>query len=140
MERNTIEKILNFLKENEGYEFPEKWEWMRNLETHPDDVQYNVENDLDLRGSHIIKLPNDLHVGGILNAAYSEGLTEFPDKLHVERDLWLNSTNITNLPKYLYVGGDLYIWTTPIAKNYTKDEIYDAIKLGGGRIVGRIFI
>ena len=47
MNRNTIEKIFNFLKEKEGKEIPEAWldfiakeKFIQELENHPDGIQY----------------------------------------------------------------------------------------------------
>ena len=140
MNRETIEKMLNFIKEKEGHELPEKWEWMLNIENHPDDLQYKVMGDLNLRGVPIMKLPNDLYVEGDILASFCFGLTELPNKLHVDRNLYINYTNIINLPKYLYVGGNMSVWDTPLVKKYTEGEISEAIKLGGGRVRGKIFV
>ena len=55
MERETIENILNFLKENEGMEIPERWfdsiekfKLIEELENYPDGTQYMYEGDLYL--------------------------------------------------------------------------------------------
>jgi hypothetical protein len=64
MERNTIEKIFNFLEEKEGKEIPSKWNKLmlkykltQDLETHPDGSQYRYEGELNLSYSKITKLP-----------------------------------------------------------------------------------
>jgi hypothetical protein len=34
---------------------------------------------------------------------------------------------------------NLYIGNTPLADNYTDEQIYEMIKLRGGEVVGKIF-
>ena len=159
MKRETIEKILNFLNEKEGKEFPQTWNLIENLETHPDGVQYRYEGYLNLIESNITKLPNDLyvdgnlslidckqltelpgklHVYGILSLRHSNQLTKLPDNLYVKESLDLCGTNIEKLPNNLYVGVNLYINNTPLAKKYTDDEIREMITSKGGTIKGRI--
>ena len=131
MKTETIEKILNFLKEKEGHELPKAWfylikklELVKELENHPDGVQYRHEGDLNLDKTNITKLPNDLYVDGHLSLRgcsqltklpdklYFDGflnlrdcakITELPDNLDVNGTLDLDGTNITKLPNYLYV-------------------------------------
>ena len=116
MKTNTIEKILNFLKEKEGKEIPQNWNLIEKLETHPDDTQYRYEGDLDLMGTNIKKLPDKLHVNGSLSLSGCKQLTELPNKLHVGRFLYLNDSSITELPKKLFVGGSLDLNKTNITK------------------------
>ena len=118
MERNTIGKILNFLKEKEGKEYPMNWNLIERLETHPDDIQYKHDSSLPLSYTRITKLPNDLYVGG---------------------SLFLKDTNITKLPDKLYVGRNLFIGNTPLERKYTDEQIYEMITLRGGELVGNIF-
>ena len=77
----------------------------------------------------LTKLPDDLYVDGDLALERCEQLTELPDNLYVKGSLALDWTNITELPNNLYVGINLYINDTPLAKNYTDDEIREIIKL-----------
>ena len=138
MKTETIEKILNFLYEKEGYELPKAWidlikklKLIQELENHPDGTQYKhrgsldlrdstirkLPNDLyvtgylDLRKSKLTKLPNDLYVDGYLNLRYCQYLTELPDNLHVEGSLHLDSSNIKKLPNDLYVWGNLELFS-----------------------------
>jgi hypothetical protein len=158
MDRETIENILNFLKEKENKEFPQKWNLIDKLENHPDDIQYKYEGDLELSNTNIKKLPNDLYVEGYLNLSntnitklpndlYVEGglflmgcsqLTELPDELYVGGNLVLNDSNITELPYSLYVGTNLYTGNTPLANKHTDDEIIEMIDSNEGIIIGLI--
>ena len=127
MKTETIEKILNFLKEKEDKEIPKKWldflaknekmkELIRVLENHPDGTQYKHNDNLDLRKKNIKKLPNDLYVGGVLNLLYSK-ISELPDKLYVKGSLYLSGCKqITKLPNTLFVVGDLILDGTNITE------------------------
>ena len=168
MNRQTIEKILNFLKEKEDKELPINWKILlakentiRTFETHPDDVRYRYEGDLGLSGRNITKLPNDLYVTGDLDLAHCKQLTKLPDKLYVGGFLDLANTNITSLPNNLYVndwldlenckqitelpnnlyvGGYLYIRNTLLVNKYTEKEIRDIVASTGGEIKKRIIM
>ena len=117
MERETIENILNFLKEKEGRKLPEAWvdlmkklELVRELEAHPYGTQYRHEGYLDLYETNITKLPDDLYVDGILDLRSCQYLTELPDNLHVEGDLLLSGCKeLRGLPDNLYFDGSLDI-------------------------------
>ena len=137
MEKETIEKILNFLKEKEGKEFPQNWNIIERLENHPDGTQYRYEGGLYLMDTNIKKLPDDLYVDGDLNLINST-IKKIPNKLHVEGDLIIWDSNITELPDYLYVGRHLMIERTPLAKKYTNEEIIEMITSKGGQINGKI--
>ena len=160
MKRETIENILNFLKEKEGKELPQKWKLIHELENHPDGTQYRYDGMLDLSNTNITKLPNDLHVDGVLDlrncqdltklpnklfvsrSLYMEGceqLTKLPDNLHIGGSLSLEGSKITELPNNLYVGDDLYVYNTPLANKYTDEEIREIITSKGGAIIGGIY-
>jgi hypothetical protein len=159
MKTETIENILNFIKEKENKELPKKWKLIHKLENHPDGTQYKHYNKLDLSYSIIRKLPDDLYVGGYfnldgckkltklpdklyvegsLNSGYCQQLTELPDNLYVGTGLSITKTNIEEIPNNLYVGGVLYIRDTPLANKYTNEEIIDIITSTGGEIIGGI--
>ena len=139
MKKETIEKILNFLKEKEGKGLPRNWNIVEKLENHPDGVQYRHEGDLVLRYSNITKLPNDLYVKGGLFLFNSKQITKLPDKLHVGGGLDIRGCNqITELPNNLHVGGDLYIKGTPLSKKYSHEEIREMITSKGGTLIGRL--
>ena len=160
MKTETIETILNFLKEKEGKELPKNWNIIERLENHPDDIQYRYDGILSLSHSNITKLPNDLYVDGHLWLD-NTNITKLPDKLYVDCSLSLenckqltklpnnlyvggyldltNCEHITELPDDLYVGRNLFIYNTPLAENYSVDEIRKMITSKGGKIIGKIF-
>ena len=165
MKRQTIENILNFLKEKEGQKIPyewfdskEKFKLIEELENHPDGTQYRYNDHLYLWGIQIKKLPNNLHVSGFLDLSYSnipklpdklyvrgyfnldgcKQITELPNSLYVGGDLVLHGTNITELPNNLYVGIDLYIGNTPLGDKYTDEEIIKIVESTRGQIEGEI--
>ena len=145
MNRNTIDNILNFLEEKEGKEIPESWldsieklKLIEKLENHIGGNQFKHVNDLDLDGSNIRKLPDNLYVKGSLGLDNCKQLTELPDNLHVGYLLWLVRTNISEIPNNLYVHGDLYINDTPLANKYTNQQIRDIVASTGGKIKGQI--
>ena len=166
MERNTIENILNFLKEKEGKELPGSWfasirklNLIKELENHPDNIRYIHEGDLHLSNTNITKLPNDLYVKGGLFLFDCKQLTELPKILYVRRGLFLfnliikelpndlyvaddlslyGCKQIKDLPNNLHVGGDVLITGTQLADKYTDEEIYDIVASTGGLIAGKI--
>ena len=145
MERKTIEKILNFLKEKEGKELPKKWfksikllKLVQKLENIPDGVQYTHNGNLNLINSTIKKLPDNLYVGNSLGLIDCTQLKKLPDNLHVEYHLYLSAVDITELPNNLYVGGNLFINLTPLSDKYTDEEIKEIVASTGGKIKGQI--
>ena len=159
MKTETIEKILTFLHENEGKGFPQNWNLIKSLETHPDGTQYKYDGDLDLSGTNITKLPKDLFVDGnlylndckqltelpnelyveySLNLRHCNQITELPNKLHVGGNLNLSGINITKLPDNLYVGINLFIYNTPLANKYTDEEIREMVDFIDFTIFGQI--
>jgi hypothetical protein len=169
MKAETIEKILNFLQNNEGKGLPKKWfdsiekiKLIKELENHPDGTQYRYEGNLFLSNSNITKLPNDLYVGGDLmlfnckqltklsgnlyvvrnlNLYGCDQLTKLPDNLHVDGYLSLeNCKQLTELPDNLYVTREVYLENTPIAMRYTVEEIREIVASTGGELKGEIYI
>ena len=142
MRIETIEKMFNFLKEKEGRELPKKWverlKLIKELETHPDDLQYRYNGNLSLFRSNITKLPNDLFVNGFLSLINCKEIRNLPDKLHVEGNLSIPDTNISELPNKLYVGRNFSIANTPLAEKYTDEEIRKIVASTGGQINGQI--
>jgi hypothetical protein len=80
------------------------------------------KGDLDLRGTPIKSLPDDLKVGGYLDLD-NTSIQSLPPGLEVEGALYLEGTPIQSLPPDLEVGGSLYLRDTPISKKYTEEEV-----------------
>ena len=72
-----------------------------------------VSGNLNLNGTPITSLPDNLSVGGDLDLT-GTNITSLPDNLSVGRSLYLYDTKITQLPDNLSVGGDLDLRHTPI--------------------------
>ena len=89
-----------------------------------DDLTINVIGHLDLEGTQITSLPDNLSVGGSLYLRGTQ-ITSLPDNLSVERSLDLRGTPITSLPDNLSVGGDLDLEGTPIT------SLPDNLSVGG---------
>ena len=77
----------------------------------PDNL--TVGGGLDLRGTAITSLPDNLTVGGWIDLQ-GTAITSLPDNLTVGGDLYLQGTAITSLPDNLTVGGDLDLQGTAI--------------------------
>jgi len=84
-----------------------------------------VNGDLDLEGTPIQSLPNNLHVKGNLYLNGCENLKSLPDNLHVEGFLSLEGTPIQSLPDNLRVTDTIFIKGTPLNKN---DELVKKYK------------
>jgi len=83
-----------------------------------------IQGDLDLSGSKIKKLPNDLKVTGTL-LLQGTAIKELPTGLEVGYELNLCGTKITRLPKDLKVKGHLDLSRSKIK------EIPKGLKIGG---------
>ncbi len=80
---------------------------------------------LDLQGTKITSLPNNLTVGGWLDLGGTQ-ITSLPDNLIVGGGLNLRGTRITSLPDNLTVGGGLDLQGTKIT------SLPDNLTVGGG--------
>ena len=89
----------------------------------PDNL--TVGGSLYLRGTQITALPDNLTVGGSLYLEGCAGITSLPDNLTVGGLLDLSGTQITALPDNLTVGGGLYLRGTKIAD---KDKARRRVK------------
>jgi hypothetical protein len=76
-------------------------------------IKDGSNGSLDLRGSPVEELPDNLKVGG---------------------DLDLQNTPIEELPDNLKVGGSLNLNNTPLSKKYTEPKIRDLIEQKGGYV------
>ncbi|WP_447874773.1 hypothetical protein [Serratia fonticola] len=90
----------------------------------PDNL--TVGGYLDLEGTGITSLPDNLTVGGYLDLR-GTGITSLPDNLTVGGSLDLEGTGITSLPDNLTVGGSLDLRGTGITSlpdNFSCDSLY----------------
>ena len=91
-----------------------------------------VGGRLDLRGTQITSLPENLTVGGSLDLSGTK-ITSLPENLTVGGWLDLNGTKITSLPENLTVGGWLDLRKTPIESK--KEEAKKIKRLKNGDYV-----
>ena len=90
--------------------------WAPNVEYTVDDgLDIKVNDYLDLSGSKVTELPDNLHINESLNLSSSD-IIKLSDNMYIERNLDLWETAITKLPNNLYVGGDLNLWDTAITE------------------------
>ena len=82
--------------------------WAPNIKyTIDDDFNINVKQSLDLYGTNVTKLPDNLSVYGYLNLQGTL-IIKLPDNLSVGEWLNLKGTQITELPDNLSVGGYIH--------------------------------
>jgi len=77
MDRNTIEKILNFLEEKEGNKFPQGW--------------FDLTDCKKIRN-----LPDKLYVKSSLYLDGCKELINLPSKLYVGRNVLIGNTPLAN--------------------------------------------
>jgi hypothetical protein len=95
----------------------------------------NIEGDLNLVGSRIESLPDNLTVKGHLFLRNLR-IKYLPDNLTVGGDLDLTFTYIASFPDNLKVGGDLEIWGTPVGDVVPTHQIRQEIEKKGGYVKG----
>jgi hypothetical protein len=85
--------------------------------------------DLDIKGDlsfdndyNLTTLPDGLKINGDLDIS-NTNIQDIPNGLKVEGDLWMIWTSVKTLPKDLEIGGELHIQGTPLAKQYTDEQI-----------------
>ena len=83
------------------------------------DLMDKMDGSLDLRGTQITALPDNLTVGGWLDLSGTQ-ITALPDNMTVGGWLDLRGTQITALPDNLTVGGSLYLSGTQITHAQRK--------------------
>jgi hypothetical protein len=128
MDNSTINNILNFLVTNEGKKLPEKWVQFKLENNIPlTKEELKVGGNLDLYGSKIESLPEELYVAGTLVLSNCKNLTSLPKRLKVGEDLHLDYTKIISLPEGLYVGGNLFLIMCENLKSLPK-----GLKVGVG--------
>jgi len=97
------------------------------------------KGSLDLRGSPVEKLPDNLQVGGDLFLENTP-IRELSDNLQVGGGLFLHNTSIKELPNNLKVGRNLLLGNTPLSKKYSIGEIRSMIEEKGGYVKRTIMI
>jgi len=119
-------------------------------------IKDGSKGDLDLNGTSITSLPDNLKVGGDLNLGYAP-LTSLPDNLKVGGSLFLYFTEISSLPNNLKVGGSLSLYGTKItslpnnlkvkgfldlrktpiskSKKYTEEQIRQMVDVKGNILI-----
>jgi hypothetical protein len=90
--------------------FNNDWNFLQEYLESEGNLPYTIDGDLDLRYSEIKSLGNLLSVGGFLN---------------------LHETDIESLGNLRSVGGSLYLLLTPIAEEYSEEEIRQMVQVGG---------
>ena len=139
---NKLERFKEFLKKN-GYENTVgekngKIEVGGSLDLRGTKITELPENltvggYLDLEGTEITELPQNLTVGGYLDLRGTE-ITELPENLTVGRSLDLRGTKITELPENLTVGGSLDLRGTKITELPENLTVGGYLDLGGTEI------
>ena len=136
-------KLIDILLEEEKYNIlkqlrtPEERKKNYIIATQQKIQQYiknGSKGDLDLNGTPITSLPDNLKVGGDLSLNNTP-ITSLPDNLTVGGYLYLNGTPITSLPDNLKVGGSLYLRNTPLSKTHTVYQIRQMAPGVKGRII-----
>jgi hypothetical protein len=128
----------------------------KKLTTLPDNL--TVTGNMNITGTSITKLGNSLTVGkhlSVYNNPLLESIplnlkvkgqisfvkskiTEIPDNFRCNNTFIVSGTGLNKIPNNLYVNGDFILYDTPIAQQYTADEIKKLIKSLGGYIKGKI--
>jgi len=122
-------------------------------------IKDGSKGNLNLSGTPVEKLPDNLKVGGNLylintpikklsdNLKVGSGLylnntsiKELPDNLQVGGGLGLSGTPVEKLPDNLKVGGNLNLINTPLSKKYSKEEIESMIEEKGGYVKRNIIL
>ena len=88
---------------------------------------------LDLSGTQITSLPDNLTVGGYLYLSGTQ-ITSLPDNLTVGGGLYLSGTQITSLPDNLTIGGHLDLSGTQITSLPDNLTVGGYLDLGGTQI------
>jgi hypothetical protein len=99
-------------------------------------IKNGSKGDLNLRNTHITRLPDNLiMVGGNLSL-YGTQITKLPDTLKaVGGGLYAHGLPITTLPDGLVVGGDLILQDTPIESFPDGLVVGGDLHLSGARIL-----
>ena len=92
-----------------------------------------IFGDLTASDASLIKLPDDLYIGGELYL-HRTPIQRLPDNLTVDGDIKANWTQLSELPRNLVVGKNLELQDTPLAKKYTREQLKQLLPGVKGRI------
>jgi len=124
-----LEQYLNFLERKEGKEIygNDGWDKKSIVE------RYAAHNTVFIP-KNIAPLYNLRYVEGSLSLFNCRNITLLPNNLTIMGSLDIISTSISKIPDNLNIGGNLYYSSTPLLKQYTKDEIKQLIIDKGGSV------
>jgi len=110
--------VFNYIEKKKGKLIPFEFKIINKLPLTKGDLIIN--GDLNLWGSNITYLPDNIKIYGDLNLSCST-IKLLPNNLKVLKDLSLVYTKLEDLPYDLIVDGDLWCWNTPLATNIKND-------------------
>jgi hypothetical protein len=91
-------------------------EWVPDVEYEiRDDLSVYVEGSIDLKGSQVTRLPENMSVEGTLDLRYSD-VTQLPEGLSVGGTLDLGYSQVARFPEDLSVGGNLYLYHSQVTQ------------------------
>ncbi len=103
METKTLQEQIDIFYEETGYQLEVK------------DGKPYYDGYLQLKSTHITKLPDNLVVGGYLNIRHTN-ITKLPNNLIVGDSLYIQYSKVTELPENLIVGDSLDLRDTKVTK------------------------
>jgi hypothetical protein len=134
-----VKNLFKFIEDRyPEYPIPLKWKLLHDFDsiTEKDLI---VKGNLDLQGTKITQLPDNLKVEGYLYL-HKTKIAQLPNNLKVGGYLDLTNTKITQLPNNLQVGGDLWLSNTPLSREYSEGEILQMIEDTGGYVERNIYM
>lgn len=114
-----LHSVFEFLENKRGRPVP----FLYKLAHDPDSIKEEdliIEKDLELNGTNIKKLPDDLTVTGSFIIYRDTGLKKLPKGLFVEEILEITGVNLTEIPKDLVVGRSLRLAHLNHLKKFPK--------------------
>jgi hypothetical protein len=83
---------------------------------------FKFEGTINLQGSDIKELPDNLNVYGDLILAGIKSLRKLPKNLNVSGDLDITDTNVDEIPEGLTLTGTFSFANTPLSEYYNAKE------------------
>ena len=97
-------------------------------------IENGSEEDLDLTGTPITSLPNNLKSIGRDLILYKCPIVSLPNDLTIGNNLDLGYTKINSIPNNLRIIGYLYLTNTPLIEKYSVGQITKMIEDKGGSV------